>query len=233
MMTNYNVIMTNTDINITYYGELESSSNSIYIVYGYENEWINTTKLLMKKVNDVFTVSIKKTKFNILNFCFCNEKEAWDNNNGNNYSVEIDKSIKNNGTLLISEIQNKIFLPYTVQEVEEIVKDQSNKYSTSQEVIESVFTRQFTDYKHQFICRFKESIDLITKREHRSYLDGIKLGTELFGKRCLHPAIISACKSVDELDIYIDCLEKNELDDFKIFKIEYEMLPMTIKKTTI
>ena len=48
-------------------------------------------------------------------------------------------------------------------------------------------------------------------------------------KRFLHPAIISACRSLDELDVYLDCLEKNEVDDFKIFKIEYELHPILVK----
>ena len=38
-------------------------------------------------------------------------------------------------------------------------------------------------------------------------------------------AIISACRSLDELDVYIDCLDKNEVDDFKIFNIRYELSP--------
>ena len=47
-------------------------------------------------------------------------------------------------------------------------------------------------------------------------------------KRYLHPAIITACRNLDELDVYLDCLEKNELDDFKIFKIKYELHPLVI-----
>ena len=49
-------------------------------------------------------------------------------------------------------------------------------------------------------------------------------------KRFLHPAIISACRNLNELDVYIDCLDKNELDDFKIFKIKYELYPMVVKQ---
>ncbi|MBS5854436.1 MAG: hypothetical protein KIC56_04340 [Clostridium sp.] len=45
----------------------------------------------------------------------------------------------------------------------------------------------------------------------------------------MHPAIITACKSIDELDIYLSCLEDNQLDDFKIFDIKYEMLPKVSK----
>ena len=41
----------------------------------------------------------------------------------------------------------------------------------------------------------------------------------------LHPAIISACKTLEELDIYLDCLEDNELEKFSCFKIIYKSLP--------
>ena len=29
--------------------------------------------------------------------------------------------------------------------------------------------------------------------------------------------------------MYLDCLEKNELDDFKIFNIKYELHPIVVK----
>ena len=48
-------------------------------------------------------------------------------------------------------------------------------------------------------------------------------------KRFLHPAIISACRSLKDLDVYLDCLDKNEIDDFKVFKIKYEVYPMLVK----
>ena len=63
-----------------------------------------------------------------------------------------------------------------------------------------------------------------------SYLDGINLGSELIGKKYLHPAIIAACKNLDELNVYLDCLDKDELDDFKVFNIEYEINPTIVSK---
>ena len=41
----------------------------------------------------------------------------------------------------------------------------------------------------------------------------------------LNPAVIAACKDLDELDIYLDCLDDNELDKFSCFKIEYNVPP--------
>ena len=65
---------------------------------------------------------------------------------------------------------------------------------------------------------------------HCNLTEAIALSIELMGKRYLYPAIISACRNLDELDVYLDCLEKNELDDFKIFKIKYELHPLVIKQ---
>ena len=48
-------------------------------------------------------------------------------------------------------------------------------------------------------------------------------------KNLLHPAIISACRTLNELDVYLDCLDKNELEDFKIFNVKYELYPMVVK----
>lgn len=141
---------------------------------------------------------------------------------------EITKEIDDNPVLLISEIQNKVILPYSGEEVESILNNKNNEYKTHQEVIEKEFTRNLGDFKNVFESRFKEAYDLATKRENYSKLDGIKLGIELYGKRYLHPAIIAACRNTDELDVYLDCLEKNELNEFKIFEIKYELYPITV-----
>lgn len=62
-----------------------------------------------------------------------------------------------------------------------------------------------------------------------SYFKALSLAIECLTNYNLHPAIITACNSLDDLDIYLSCLEDNQLDDFKIFNIKYEMLPKVIK----
>ena len=44
----------------------------------------------------------------------------------------------------------------------------------------------------------------------------------------MYPAIITACKSLNELDIYLDCLQENELSDFDCFEIKFELAPKVI-----
>ena len=53
---------------------------------------------------------------------------------------------------------------------------------------------------------------------------------ELFINYNLHPAIITACNSLNELDIYLACLEDDTLEDFKFFSIKYEIAPIASSK---
>ena len=138
-------------------------------------------------------------------------------------------NIKNNDTLLISEKLGKVILPYKAEEVLDIFNNGNGKYSSLGEVIEEKFTRKFSDFKNQYISRYKETLKLTREREKFSLSDSIILATEIMYKKYLHPAIIAACRTLDELDVYIDCLDKNELEDFKIFKIRYELYPMVVK----
>lgn len=45
--------------------------------------------------------------------------------------VQEEAIIKDRGTLLISEIKDKIFLPYKAEEIENLVKDRKNPYKTA------------------------------------------------------------------------------------------------------
>ena len=150
-----------------------------------------------------------------------------------NIELEDDNNhgLQDNGTLLISEIQNKVVLPYSADEVLEIYNNNLDKFNSIEEVIEKYYIRDLSEFKYQFSARFKEAMNLIVKKEKMSHIEGLNLATELLGKKYLHPAIISACKNLDELNVYLDCLDKNELDDFKIFNIKYELYPMVTKNT--
>lgn len=138
--------------------------------------------------------------------------------------------LKNNDTLLISEKLGKVILPYRVEEVLEIFNSENNKYVSLEEVIEEKFTRKFSEFKIQFASRYNETMKLARERENYNIAEAILLATEMMKKMYLHPAIIAACKNLNELDVYLDCLDKNEIEEFRIFKIKYELYPMVIKK---
>ena len=85
-------------------------------------------------------------------------------------------------------------------------------------------------FKNPFISRFKEAFKLMREREHASIADGIELGLELMFNDKLHPAVITACKTLDELDIYLDYLESGQTNKFNCFKVIFDLSPAVIKK---
>lgn len=65
------------------------------------------------------------------------------------------------------------------------------------------------------------------------FLENLKysfdLATELLFNYNLHPAIISACRNLDELDIYLDRPDSGETDKFSCFNIVFEIPPVIYK----
>lgn len=133
-------------------------------------------------------------------------------------------------TLVISEMQGKVILPYKIQEINSILFNNNNKYSSIEDVIEKLYTKPMKDYRFSAIARFKEAYKLVTEKEHKSKIQAFSLASELFTNLSLHPAIITACKSLDELDIYLACLEDNTLDEFPFFEVKYEIAPKLQKQ---
>ena len=125
-------------------------------------------------------------------------------------------------TLVISETQKKVILPYNINIVNEILQNNA-RYHSIDEVVNKLYTRPISYYRFSAMARFKEAYKLVKNREKASVFKALALGFELFGNYSLHPAIITACNSLDELDIYLACLDENDLDDFKFFNIKYEV----------
>ena len=146
-----------------------------------------------------------------------------------NYTDEAkDKAlIKPNDTLLISEEDEKVFLPYTVEDLEnELMEDEECSVA---EIIEKNHIKPLKNYKNPMKARFKEAFNLMRYKENKSFGEALMLGLELMFESNLHPAIISACRNLQELDIYLDCLDDNELEKFSCFKIVYKAMPMLTK----
>lgn len=134
--------------------------------------------------------------------------------------------LQDNKKLLISEQQNKTFLPYTAKDINEKLKNP--KYNSVDEVIEQEYTVSNNYYRFPMIARFKEAYKLIREKEHGSIAKAVDLGLELMINFSLNPSIITACRNLEELNIYLDCLEENELDKFLCFDIVYEISPTKI-----
>lgn len=135
---------------------------------------------------------------------------------------------QDNNVLLISEIQNEVKLPYKIEELNKILNSSENEYKSIQEIIDKKYRIPLVKYNCSSISRFREAFTLMKEKEKSSFMDAIDLAFELMGNRYLHPSIIAACENLDQLDIYLDCLDKNELEDFPFFEIKYELYPQKI-----
>lgn len=134
-------------------------------------------------------------------------------------------SISDNRTLIISEKSEKVFLPYTAKDIQDLLEKYPNDYANFEDVIEKKYVVPISKYKNPFFARFKEAFILMKHREKASLPKCLDLALELSCNTLLNPAIITACKNLDELDIYLDYLSNNELDKFKLFEIIYEVAP--------
>ena len=132
-------------------------------------------------------------------------------------------------TLIISEKEKKVILPYTIDELNNLLQANQDKYSSLDDIVEKEFTKPLQYYKNSSLARFKEAFKLVKERDHGSLKHAIDLGLELLFNYSLHPAIITACKNVDELDVYLSCLEYDELEDFSAFKIIFDVAPRVMK----
>lgn len=132
---------------------------------------------------------------------------------------------KDNDTLIISEEKNQVILPYKLSEVEKQYKKSKKKYASVEELIQNEYIVSTDNFKNPVKSRFREAYQLIKKKEHGHLKEAIELGFELMFQSNLNPAIIAACKSLKELDIYLDCLDENELDKFSCFNIVYNINP--------
>lgn len=138
-------------------------------------------------------------------------------------SDELDSSFIEN-MLVISSIQNKVILPFTIQKIQKILSEDST-YSSINDVIEKLYTKPLDNYKFPAISRFREAYLLIRNKEKKSKTRAILFASELFANYNLHPAIITACENQEQLDIYLSCLEDNKLSEFSFFDVKFEIPP--------
>lgn len=97
----------------------------------------------------------------------------------------------------------------------------------NQDVINKEFILPLDYYiKHSVIARFRESYSLVRDRESKSVIDAFKYALDIMFKYELNPAIIAACKTQEQLEHYLSCLERKKLDEFTDFEIKFEINPL-------
>ena len=60
----------------------------------------------------------------------------------------------------------------------------------------------------------------------KSVIEAFKRAVEVMFDSRINPTIIAACRTEEQVNNYIYCLERNDLDNFKDFKIVFDMAPM-------
>lgn len=155
----------------------------------------------------------------------CNSTSIEDSETHDSNDIEKNSFIEN--TLVISDFNQKVILPYKIDDIQNILQTNPDEYSSIQDVIDKLYTHPFSYYKFAPFARFKEMYKL-AKKEKQSKRKALSLATELFFNYNLHPAIITSCNSLDELDIYLACLDDNTLEEFPFFNIKFEIPPAVL-----
>ena len=137
------------------------------------------------------------------------------------------ETLKDNPVLKIGE--RRVELPYTKKEVEDFMREYPEDYRTPQDVISKEFIMRMSIYKkHPILSRFKETYYMCRTKEMMSIFDSFNFAKSIMFRSDINAYIIAAVKSKKQLEDYIECLEKNKLDDYKYFKIIYEINPTMV-----
>lgn len=141
----------------------------------------------------------------------------------------LDEDFEENNTLLISEKSNRVVLPYSKKEILLYLEQYPDEYKSAKDVIKKEFIFSLDYYiKHPVVARFRESYSLIRDRESKSIIDAFKFAIDTMFNYDLNPAIIAACKTQDQLENYLSCLERKKLDEFTDFEIKFEISPLKV-----
>ncbi len=89
---NTDKLVENTAVKISYTGNLfQNNSEEVYLHYGFGLNWDNVTEVKMEKTELGFQAEVALLEGETFNFCFRNENNEWDNNEGQNYIFPIEK----------------------------------------------------------------------------------------------------------------------------------------------
>lgn len=221
--------------NIEYVEFLQKNYNKLKIPYElYElQEYCN---IYNAKLSEITSAQLELTNFfaeasKILNYIASNKENKEQKEADKTHALpntDSNSCIKNNdviypeNTLIISEISQTVLLPYKKSDLDNLEDTSVNK----NDFIKKKYIVPIENYKSPVLSRFREAFKLMRNIEKKSIIEAIDLGIELSLNSKLHPAIISACRNLSELDIYLDYLDSNQTDKFDCFSIKFEVTPL-------
>ena len=135
-------------------------------------------------------------------------------------------TVNENKVLIISEKENKVYLPYKKTELKAYMSQYPTEYYSYKNVIEKEFILPLNRFMtNQKLARFRETYSLYRDREASSIFTALNNATRVSFKSNLNPAIVAACKTKKQLNNYILCLDNQKTEDFSDFEIVYDMNP--------
>lgn len=227
-------LKTNLEENITLYNKnLEENKNEIkanLVEYNKQKDELQDKILEFENINNSSIYEIVQIPFKIFDKKAKKISTFIPSFHKNKAKVNIKENPHDYNILTISEKDQKAYLPFNYHEVEKIYKTSDSKYLTMQDVIDDLYVLPLSQFKNSSIARFREAFHLMRNKENASITKALDLGLELMFQYNLNPIVIAACRNLNELDIYLDCLAENELYDFTCFEIKFEIAPKLIQK---
>ena len=138
----------------------------------------NKIELIIKDAFKLSSVN-NKVELSMLNTVVADLAKTTANNITNAIAPEeIDEtSVCDSRTLLISEETQKVYLPYTIDEVMKKLNSNS-EYQTVEEVVENEYTLPLSTFKMPIISRFKEAYRFMRVKEKSSVYAALDLALE-------------------------------------------------------
>lgn len=89
---NTDKLVENSKVKISYTGKLfQDASQEVSIHYGFGLNWDGVNDIQMEKTDLGFQAEIDLIEGETFNFCFKNEQDIWDNNDGANFIFPLEK----------------------------------------------------------------------------------------------------------------------------------------------
>lgn len=103
---NTDKLIENTKVKISYTGKLfQDNAEKVYIHYGFGLLWENLNEIEMEKTELGFQAEIDLLDFDSFSFCFRDNADHWDNNEGTNFIFPIEKNVV---SLIVKEEESSL-----------------------------------------------------------------------------------------------------------------------------
>ena len=198
--------------------------------YNFEQD-INRLKEVIKKASSMeISINIDNEKNYLIVNSFLDKTLKYNFNNEKNVDFRTLNLDNLQDNLVLKIYEKRVELPYTKKEVEDFLETYPDNYKTVQDVIAKEFMIHISLFnKHPVLSRFKEAYYLCRTKEMMSVFDSFNYAKSIMFRSEISSYIIAACKSKRQLEDYIYCLENNKLDEYKHFKIIFNVNPLAVK----